>query len=145
MKRNLIVISLLVALLTSCNHMPQPKDKLSSTDSLVQQWTDAWNARDVEAISACFSNDAITITDTVYIGLEAIKAGFILKAAPIFANLTCQKINELTDEGMAYQSGSYQHDWIINDSASEKATGYYSIIWKKMEDESWRMILFHTN
>ena len=143
--KNLLVLLLVAALLASCSQTPETTVKLQSTDSLVQLWTDAWNARDVEAITACYAEDAITITDTVLTGVDAIKTGFILKAAPIFANLSCQKINEKIDTDLAYQSGSYNHDWIINDTTVENASGYYSMIWKKMEDNSWKLLLFHTN
>ena len=143
--KHLVILSLLVALFASCSPAPEASVKLQSTDSLVQVWTDSWNARDVEAIASCYAADAINITDTVLTGVDAIKAGFILKATPIFANLSCQKIMEMIDNDLAYQSGSYTHDWILNDTTTEKARGYYSMVWKKIENHSWKMVLFQTN
>jgi len=143
--KNLVILSLLAAVFASCKQTPEISIKLQSTDSLVQLWTDAWNTHDVEAITACYAEDAITITDTVFTGVDAIKTGFILKAAPIFADLSCQKIKEMIDNEIAYQSGSYTHNWILNDTTTEKAQGYYTMVWKKMEDKTWKLILFHTN
>jgi ketosteroid isomerase-like protein len=143
--KHLLILSLLAAFFASCSPAPEASVKLQSTDSLLHVWTNAWNARDVEAITTCYAADAITITDTVLTGVDAIKTGFILKAAPIFANLICQKNKEMIDNDLAYQSGSYTHDWMLNDTAVEKASGYYTMIWEKMEDNSWKMVLFQTN
>lgn len=143
--KNLVLLSLLVVLFASCSPTPEAKVKLQSTDALLQTWTDAWNAGDAEAVASCFAADAINITDTVLTGVDAIKTGFILKATPILTNLSCQKIKEIIDNDLAYQSGSYHHDWIINDTTTEKASGYYSMVWKKTDENSWKLVLFQTN
>lgn len=138
-------MALFLLALSACKLSPETQPALQTTDSLSQLWIDAWNAKDVDAIAACFTADAIIITDTAYVGIEALKTGFILPAAPIFRNLSCLKINESVSGDLAYQSGSYKHEWVINDTTIQNASGYYSMVWKKQDDKSWKLIAFHTN
>lgn len=146
MKENqLFGLVLMVILFSSCSQAPVTTAKLESTDSIAQMWVDVWNAGDVDGITALFAADAIVITDTAFTGINDLKAGFILPAAPMLRNLSCQKLNEAISDNMAYQSGSYKHEWVKNDSVVGQANGYYSIVWKKQEDESWKLVAFHTN
>lgn len=99
----------------------------------------------MDAITASFTLDALLITDTVLSGREVIKEKFIDPVVPIFRNLTCKKLGEQISDDLAWQSGYYAHEWVKKDSTTEKATGYYSMVWKKQEDKSWRLVVFHTN
>lgn len=146
MKRNLLLlIALLVILISACNQAPEMAADIQTTDSLSQAWTDLWNSADVDGITGLFTKDAVVITDTALISQDAIKTGFILPAAPILSNLICQKLNEAISGEMAYQSGSYKHDWVKNDTLIGKAAGYYTLVWKKQEDKSWKVVAFQTN
>ena len=146
MKRNqLFIMGLMVIVFSSCSQAPETTTKLESTDSIAQMWVDVWNAQDVDGITAMFKADAIVLTDTAYYGINDLKAGFILPAAPMMRNLSCQKLNEAISEDMAYQSGSYKHEWVKGDSLVSQASGYYSMVWEKQEDQSWKLIAFHTN
>lgn len=138
-------MALFVLALSACKQSPETQPALQTTDSLSQMWIDAWNVKDVDAIAACFTQDALLITDTAYIGIDAIKSEFILKAAPYFQNLSCKKIYESISGAMAYQAGSYNHEWIINDSTVEQAKGYYTMVWKMVDDKTWQMVVFQTN
>ena len=140
-----LIVFFILALFSACRQTPETSTRLQSTDSLAQLWIDAWNARDMEAITTCFSPDALLITDTVYKGLEDIKAGFITPAVPVFRNLTCTKLGEQISDDLAWQSGRYTHEWIKKDSTIEKASGYYSMVWNKQADKSWSLVVFHTN
>lgn len=146
MKRNqLLIVVLLVILFSSCSKAPVSTAKLESTDSIAQMWVDVWNAGDIDGITAQFAENAVVVTDTAYTGIKDLKAGFILPAAPILRNLTCTKVSEAMGEDMAYQAGSYKHEWVKNDSVVGNASGFYSIVWKKQEDKSWKLVAFHTN
>lgn len=146
MKRNqLIGLVLIVILFSSCSQAPVTSAKLESTDSIAQMWVDLWNAGDIDGITALFAENAVVVTDTAFTGINDLKAGFILPAAPVLRNLTCTKVSEAIGEDMACQSGSYIHDWVKNDSVVGNAKGFYSIVWKKQEDKSWKLVAFHTN
>ncbi|MFH1121648.1 MAG: nuclear transport factor 2 family protein [Bacteroidota bacterium] len=118
----------MAALFSSCRQAPSATPELQSTDSLAQLWVDVWNAGDIDAITASFAEDALVVTDTAYTGIEDLKAGFILPAAPMLRNLSCKKLSELTGDNMAYQSGSYKHEWVVNDTVIGKAAGYYTLV-----------------
>ena len=139
----LIVFTLIPVI--ACTSAPETAEIPESTDGLCQLWIDAWNARDAVAIEACFANDALLITDTVYSGIDAIRSGFIERATPYFKNLTCSKLYESISGSMAYPAGKYDHEWIVNDSTVTKASGYYTMVWKKSDDNTWKLAVFQTN
>jgi len=145
--KNLLIppVILLLLLAFACNPVKKEKTTLKSTDTLYQHWVDAWNAQDIDAIASQFSPDGIVITDTALIGLDALKAGFIEPAAPMLGNLSCTKIYEAISSTLAFQSGSYKHDWIKDDSLVGHACGYYSIFWEKTENGLWKISSFQTN
>ena len=145
--KNLLLMnfSLLMLMAFACNPVNEEKSTLQTTDSLYQQWVDAWNAQDIEAIAGQFSPDGIVITDTALIGLDALKTGFIEPAAPMLSNLSCIKITEAISSTLAVQSGSYKHDWIKDDSLVGQASGYYSVFWKKNDEGLWKISAFQTN
>ncbi len=145
--RNLIFRLMVIALIPviACTSAPETAEIPESTDGLCQLWIDAWNARDAVAIEACFANDALLITDTVYSGIDAIRSGFIERATPYFKNLTCSKLYESISGSMAYHAGKYDHEWIVNDSTVTKASGYYTMVWKKSDDNTWKLAVFQTN
>lgn len=146
MKNLLLLPAILLFLLAfACNPVKEEKSTLQTTDTLYQQWVDAWNAQDIDAIASLFSPDGIVITDTALIGLDALKSGFIEPAAPMLSNLACKKITEAFSSTLAFQSGSYTHDWIKGDSLVGQASGYYSIFWKKTGEGSWKISAFQTN
>lgn len=141
----LIFMSILLVSFSACQQAKEATTELQTTDSLSQLWIDAWNAADVDAITSLFTADAQLVTDTLLIGRETIKAGFVLPAAPIFRNLTCKKLNEQISGDLAYLSGSYAHEWLQKDSSVVQAKGYYSMVWKKQDDKSWKVVQFQTN
>ncbi|MHC1777878.1 MAG: DUF4440 domain-containing protein [Lentimicrobium sp.] len=143
-KIQFLIMGCILALFSSCRQVPLTAPELQSTDSLMQQWVDVWNAGDVEAITALFAADAWVVTDTAFTGIEDLKAGFILPAAPLLRNLSCQKLSEMIDVNMAYQSGSYKHEWVKNDTVVGKASGHYILVWKKQEDQTWKLAFFQT-
>lgn len=140
--KQIIIMAFLALAFFACQPNQKTSPTLTSTDSLNQIWTDAWNASDVKAISSQFAFDAILISDTVYIGLEVINTGFIEPVMPVFRDLSCTKISEKISADLAWQSGSYVHYWVKEDSSLIKATGYYSMVWQKQNDDSWKIVLF---
>jgi len=139
----LIVVSLGFA---ACNQTANKVVEVPDSDSLMKPWVDAWNAADVEKISACIAGDAILILpETLMNGADIIKKKWIVPSSASIRNLAVLKLNEVKTREMACLSGSYTHDWVKNDSVVGHAKGYYSFLWKKQADDLWKLAVVNLN
>ena len=139
----LIVVSIFVFLMFSCGTKKEEQVSLQSTDSLLQQWTDAWNSQEAAKVMALYADDVHLFMDTIYQGKTVLEKDFVLPSVAILKNLKCVKVVEAISGDLACQSGSYSHDWTKNDSIVGNQKGYYSIVWKKQADQSWKITDFH--
>jgi ketosteroid isomerase-like protein len=139
----LFVVSLGFA---ACNQPHENAVAIPVTDSLMKPWIDAWNASDVEKISACLAGDAVLILPETFIhGADTIKNKWIVPSAATLHNLAILKLNEVSSGEMTCISGSYTHDWIRNDSVVGNAKGYYSFVWKKQANGIWKLAVVNLN
>ena len=139
----LIIVSFIVFLMFSCGNKQEEQVTLQNTDSLLQQWTDAWNSQDAAKVMALYADDVHLFMDTVYRGKAVLEKEFVLPSVAILRNLKCEKVVEAISGDLASQSGSYYHDWTKNDSIVGNQKGYYSILWKKQADQTWKIADFH--
>jgi ketosteroid isomerase-like protein len=140
---HLIVVSFIVFLMFSCGTKKEEQVALQNTDSLIQQWTDAWNSQDPAKVMALYADDVYLFMDTIYQGKTVLEKNFVLPSVAILKNLKCVKVAEAISGDLACQSGSYSHDWTKNDSITGSQKGYYSIVWKKQADQTWKISDFH--
>ncbi len=139
---------LIVVLLgfASCNQAQDKVVAIPVTDSLMKPWIDAWNAADVEKISNCVAADAILILPEIFMsGVDSIRQNWIVPSSATIRNLAVLNLNEFKSGEIACISGSYTHDWIKNDSVAGHAKGYYSFLWKKQADDSWKLVVVNLN
>ncbi len=140
-----IIVSIIVFLMFSCGAKKEEQAALQNTDSLLQQWTDAWNSQDAAKVMALYADDVHLFMDTIYQGKAVLEKDFVLPSVAILRNLKCDKVVEAISGDLACQSGSYYHDWSRNDSITGNQKGYYSIVWKRQSDKTWKISDFHIN
>lgn len=131
---------------TACSESHNNVAAVPVTDSLMKPWMDSWNTADIEKISACFAGDAMLIIPGAMMnGIDSIRKNWIIPSAKAIRNLTINNLNEVKSAEMACISGSYTHDWVKNDSVVDHAKGYYSFLWRKQADDSWKLAVVNLN
>jgi ketosteroid isomerase-like protein len=142
MKNNFILsVTIFIFTLTACNTTPKTEICLTSTDSLMTQWNNAWNASDNNQITALLDDKAILVAAEVIKGKDSIRVKFIQPSTPGLRNLKTEKIYEAISADFVSQTGSYSHDWVKNDSVVENGKGFYTFIWQKQADKTWKLEL----
>jgi uncharacterized protein (TIGR02246 family) len=136
---------MLVTLL-ACNQSPKMSSAVPVTDSLMKPWINAWNSADAEKIAAMFADDALVILPGFkFSGIDSVKTKWIVPTALTLRNLTVQNLKEDKTSDLASISGSYMHDWVRNDSVISRAGGYYTFLWRKQADNSWKVAVVNLN
>ncbi|MBK7172202.1 MAG: DUF4440 domain-containing protein [Bacteroidales bacterium] len=141
--QRVIMYSLVFLIISSCGNSKEEPSALQNTDSLILQWDNAWNSADAATVMALFTDDIHLFMDTVYSGKSNLEKDFVVPSVAILRNLHCVKIAEAISEDLACQSGSYSHDWTRNDSIVGNQKGYYSLVWARQSDQSWKISNIH--
>lgn len=144
--KNIFTLTFAIFLMafTACSTAPKEETRLTSSDSLMMQWNNAWNASDADQIASLFSNSAILISGGGVInGIDSIKVKMIQRSVLGLKNLKTEEISESVSVDFVSQTGSYTHDWIKADSTITKESGLYTFIWQKQPDKTWKLVLIH--
>lgn len=138
------ICTLLFSACTTPNAETKPMD-MDKTKSQIQAMEDAFaageKAKDVNAVSAYYSNDAISYgrNEEPYKGIDAIKkhiADDIAKDSTGDHNV--YKVVDLFGEGnMVVEIGSWTK---INSSGTEVEKGYYMSYFQKQSDSTYKCI-----
>ena len=115
-----------------------------SADSMIIVWNNAWNKDDSLAISDMFTDQSVFLSGTrKIIGTDSIMKKWVNKQLPKISNLSTEKITSGATNNMVFYTGFYTLDLTTNDSITGKADGNFSAIWKKQDDNAWKIELIH--
>lgn len=112
-------------------------------DSLMGIWNSAWNSKDSVTISKLFTKESQVVfaADERLVGSDSIMGKWISKHLPMVKNLKTNKFSSGATAYMAYYSGDYTLDIFNKDSKIGADAGCFTAIWKKQNDNSWKMEL----
>jgi uncharacterized protein (TIGR02246 family) len=115
-----------------------------SVDSLVNEWNTAWNANDTLAISEMFNANSVMLSgEWKVVGKDEIMTKWVNGQLQTVANLQSTKVTEEVTSDMALYTGFWTLDQTSNDSIVGTSKGNFSAVWKKQEDNSWKIALMH--
>jgi ketosteroid isomerase-like protein len=144
--RFLFLLPVMLLTLLACNQSHEMSSAIPVTDSLMKPWISAWNSADAEKIANLFADDALVILPgVIFSGIDSVKTKWVVPTTLTLRNLTIQNLKEDKTSELASFSGSYMHDWVRNDSVISRAGGYYTFMWRKQADNSWKMAVVNIN
>lgn len=137
------LMTLAILILFSCTGKKLQVSQMQNTDHLLQQWNEAWNSSDPATVMGLLSENATLFMDTVYSGMDDLENNFVLPSVKALRNLKCEKTVEFIADDMVSLSGYYTHDWARNDSIIGTTKGYYSLLWQRQADSTWKISCMH--
>jgi uncharacterized protein (TIGR02246 family) len=136
--------------MAACNPAPPPPPDTHDADvkainDLEAQWNKDWAAKDLDKISANYTDDAVLMTpggDPIQ-GKDAIHNGLKQMLADPGLSLSFQstKVDVAKSGDLAYSQGSYKMS--MTDPASHKVVddhGSYVTTYHKQSDGSWKAV-----
>lgn len=119
----------------------QPASPAVTPDSLIKVWNLAWNTRDAATLSNLLTEQSVVVFSAkdILMGRDSIMANWISRNLPMTGNLKTEKISGAATADMAYYSGSYTLDIMANDSIVGSEPGIFTAIWKREEDQHWKI------
>lgn len=144
----LISLVVLLFLISACQQSNNSRRNNSlsysvSTDSLVNEWNEAWNKHDSTAISNLLAQNSVVIfsTEEKLEGVDNIMTDWVNKNLPLVRNLKTEKTSSSTSSEMAYFNGTYTLDIVRNDTVLGSDKGCFTFIWKLQDSKDWKMEL----
>lgn len=139
-------MTVLLAVVVSCKQETKPQPvavSVVSPDSLTNLWNDAWNQHDSAAIANMFAaNATVVFSDKEKIvGAAAIMAQWVRQNLPSTKKLITENTASSSTADMAYYAGNYSLDYIKKDSSEGNEKACFTAIWKKQEDNNWKVEL----
>jgi ketosteroid isomerase-like protein len=136
--------------LTSCNQQGKSDDKMSQdekfvdVDSLNQVFLSGWNNQDSAAIMNTINDNAVVMNDSlIHKGRDAIATKWISGGVKVINNVRTNPLTEDADRHIAYQGGTYTLNITPPGGPILKEMGNYSLVWKKEEDNNWKLTMIH--
>lgn len=145
--RQIIYILSLILLVSGVNVMAKANDADDRTRALMQNWLDAFNNKDIDALMSIYSNkiyyanNGNSLERSVQSIRENYAAGF--KAAP---EVTIDFSEELvsTGEKLAHIAGKYRVNIPAADGSTQHRYGRVLLIFEKQGD-AWKMVVDFDN
>ncbi len=149
-KTSIHTLSFIVVLLliSSACKQSNSKSELSSSydvssDSLMNEWNEAWNTHDSTAISNLLTSNSVVVFSTKerLMGADSIMTNWVNKNLPSVTNLKTEKVSSSESSEMAYFNGTYTLDITRNDSVVGSDAGCFNIVWKLQDNQDWKIEL----
>ncbi len=142
--RTLILISIVVASLLSCQQHKQTDDKVI-IESLMQQQEMAWNKGDIEG----FMNPYWKSDSLVFIGSRGLNFGWqtvLDNYKKSYPNTSA--MGKLTFKNELYRPLNQDYYWVAGKwtlhRTNDTLTGHYTLVWKKIKN-NWFIISDHSS
>ncbi|MFN3999947.1 YybH family protein [Algoriphagus sp.] len=117
---------------------------LVSVDSLTDNWNEGWNNKDSASIASMFTETTVVMEgDWIVTGRDSIMEKWVINQMPKMDNFKTDKISSGVTADMAYYTGTYSLDVVNNDSIVGNSQGNFTTLWKKQDDNSWKVELLH--
>jgi ketosteroid isomerase-like protein len=111
-------------------------------DSLENAWNKAWNAHDERSLENQVAADCAIGS---ILGKDSVIANYIRYNVPGTKSLKTVAIRDGNSEGMAYRIGKFEMQFVSDEGKMIDEQGTYIIIWKKQEDNTWKVAVLRTN
>lgn len=112
-------------------------------DSLKIAWDNAWNNRDAEAIKNQFDNHAVVFENAWIVrGIDSLQNGFIAPNSAAIKSFRTEMITGGSSDSLAYLIGNYFIE--TNREPADTIVGPFTLIWKKQDDNTWKVISLQT-
>ncbi len=143
-------IALTCLVLSSCE-TPENKQDIPtltivfvSVDSLENNWNEGWNKKDSASIAGMFTDETVVMEgDWIVKGRKSIMEEWVIRQMSKIDNFKTEKISAGVTADMAYYTGTYTLDIVNNDSIVGNSQGNFTTLWKKQDDNSWKVELLH--
>jgi ketosteroid isomerase-like protein len=139
--KKIILCFLVSGILFSCKQPAPPVDiKQAPVDSLVKNWSDAWNNHDSVAVRNLFLPTALLIDDNLVAQTaDEIAAKWIGPNIRLLKNFKAVSLQQWSVADRAAYTGKYEFEVVMNDSVVAKPTGAFTINWLKSENGEWKI------
>lgn len=145
MKKHLFLILISCFSFISCKQDNAQKIEISiapkaNLDSMNKAWLTGWNTQNTEALKNLVADNAVVFMYNWRLeGKDSIIKNWINESAPNLRNLQIENFKNESTAEMAFSSGLYSYEVVINDSITAKEKGAYTLIWKLQADKSWKL------
>ena len=143
--KNLFVLIMAVCFLLGCQKSSNKVAIESPVDSLITAWNNAYNNNDLSTIENMFEPDAVYIMDNEVSKNYDEISKYIRSSEITLNNLKTEKIKEWVASDIAGLTGLWESDFMLNDSLIYSGMGAFTLIWRKNENEEWKVSVFYGN
>jgi ketosteroid isomerase-like protein len=113
-------------------------------DSLNAIFLAGWNNKDSAAIMSTLSPNAVVMNDSlIHTGKEAIAKNWVSGGVKVLSNIKITPSIQNSNDGLAYDAGTYSLDLAIPGGPVLKEKGNYSLVWTRQTDGQWQLTLVH--
>ena len=126
---------------TNQGNNPRP---LVSVDSLNAVFLAGWNNKDSAAIVNTLAVNAIVMNDSlIHRGINEIASQWVSGGVKVLSNIKTVSLVKEANETIAFDGGTYSLDLTIPDGPILKEKGNYSLVWSKVNEKDWKLVLVH--
>ena len=126
---------------TNQGNNPRP---LVSVDSLNVVFLAGWNNKDSAAIVNTLAVNAIVMNDSlIHRGINEIASQWVSGGVKVLSNIKTVSLVKEANETIAFDGGTYSLDLTIPDGPILKEKGNYSLVWSKVNEKDWKLVLVH--
>lgn len=133
-----LVCLFILAIAVSCEQKTATVNQDALIDSLLTEFSDAWNSGDAEKIADYYSGDAIFIT---YADTRSGRDSILTLCKAVAGNIKNMKASGGTfsiEEDLITGTFLYTFDWVGEDQKLHANRGSSTVYWKKDEANHWR-------
>ena len=143
--KKLLSALIVTAMIFSCNQpSPTIKNVPAPVDSLISNWTNAWNNHDSVGVIKLFINDALLIDDNLVVNKTSDMATkWIHPNIKVVSRLKTNKLQEWSAANRAGYTGKYEFDVVVNDSVVARPQGVFTVNWIADEYGEWKVSVAH--
>ena len=126
---------------TNQGNNPRP---FVSVDSLNAVFLAGWNNKDSAAIVNTLAANAIVMNDSlIHRGINEIASQWVSGGVKVLSNIKTVSLVKEANETIAFDGGTYSLDLTIPDGPILKEKGNYSLVWSKVNEKDWKLVLVH--
>ncbi len=143
-------VLIIAAFITACSDVKEkkntnPKEEVFiSADSLTDKFIDYWNKYDTVSLSEIFATNAIVLLNNGnFVGHDTIINFWVKEQVSKTKNLQNTKVLSETSCNIACYAGNLKLDFVKNNEILDSGEITFSLIWKKQDDNTWKIELLH--
>ncbi|NID08889.1 YybH family protein [Fibrivirga algicola] len=136
--KTIIQLFALTLLFASCKKGSEP----AQVEALNQQFIQAWNNKETDKVVGLLDDNVQFLQgETRFTGKSEVAEKWVRATLPTISNLKTSTISTAADSKIAYEAGTFSVD-VLPEAPGEPrgvGEGNFMLLWKKGEDESWKL------